>query len=113
MDLNWVDASEAPVPPEEVRIQRLEVTPHGDGRRIKVEIELTPFVQRPSLDVVLIDGQGVEVASTSIIEAVNPRMSFIMHRRTIDLHDPHEMRVVVHYPDGPQADEKKLSLHLG
>jgi hypothetical protein len=113
MDLNWVDASEAPVPPEEVRIQRLEAAPHPDGRRVKVEIELTPFLQRPSLEVAITDGQGDEVASTNIIEAVNPRMSFTMHVRNAGAPGPHQLHVVVYYPDGPQADDKSLSFQLG
>lgn len=113
MDLNWVEASEAPVPPEDVRIQRLNLTPDEDGRRVRVEITLTPFLQRPSLDVVITDGQGDEVASTSIIEAVNPRMSFTMHLRTTDLHAEHQVHVVVHYPDGQQVDEKRATLQLG
>ncbi len=113
MDLNWVDASEAPVPPEDVRVQRLNFTPDGDGRRVRVEIDLTPFLQRPSLDVVITDGQGDEVASTSIIEAVNPRMSFTMHLRTIGVRGAHQVHVVVHYPDGLQVDEKRATLQIG
>ncbi len=84
MDLNLVDPSEIPVPPDDVRIRRLEITPVGDGRRLKVEIELTPFQQPPTLHLTVRDSAGEEVASTSIIEAMAPRMSFTLHLRHVD-----------------------------
>lgn len=112
LDLNLVDPSEIPVPPEDVRIRRLEFTPLGDGRRLKVEIDLTPFQQPPSLHMVVEDSRGEEVASTSIIEAMAPRMSFTLHLRQTDPEGVYRAHCSVEYIDGPKVDETEQTLEL-
>jgi len=112
LDLNLVDPSEIPVPPEDVRIRRLDFTPLGDGKRLKVEIDLTPFQQPPSLHIVVEDSLGAEVASTSIIEAMAPRMSFTLHLRQTDPAGIYRAQCTVEYIDGPKADEREQTLKL-
>ncbi len=81
MDLNFVDPSEAPVPPQEVRVRRIDLKPFPDRRRIKVHLELTPFHERPTLEVEVRDPDGEKVASTSIIETVDYQLEFTLHLR--------------------------------
>jgi hypothetical protein len=110
MDLNLVDSSDVPVPPEDVRIRGLQVMPLSDGRRLRVEIELTPFQKPPTIDVTIENARGVELASTSVIEAMTPQMSFMMHLNAPVQEKAHRVVCVVHYIDGPQTDEKTLIL---
>lgn len=107
-----MDSSEIPLPPADVRIRRLAVSPMGDGKRLKVEIELTPFQQPPTLHVVIRDSNGTEVASTSIIEAMAPRMSFTMHLRELSPGEIYRATCLVEYIDGPKADEREQTLAL-
>jgi hypothetical protein len=108
MDLNLVDPSEVPVPPDEVRIRQMRITPVGDGRRLKVDIDLTPFQQPPSLHMAVNDSRGEEIASTSIIEAMAPRMSFTLHLRLGGGAGDYQ----VEYLDGPKVDEKVVTFQL-
>jgi len=112
LDLNIVDPSEIPVPPEDVRIRRLVITPVGDGGRLKVEIDLTPFQQRPTLHLTIRDSRGEEVASTSIIEAMSPKMSFTLHLRRPDPGGVYQAECLVRYIDGPNVDQKTQKLIL-
>lgn len=79
MDIFFQDPNEIPLPPEEVRILNLSAQPYPDGRRVHVELQLTPFLKRPSGEVIVTDAQGEEVAELSIIESINPRLELTVH----------------------------------
>lgn len=83
------------LPPEEVRIRSLRIEPWPDGRRIKVFIELTPFQQKPSLDLTITDESGDEFANVSIIETMMTRLVLTMH-----------------LPEGAQPGEYRLAASL-
>ncbi len=79
MDIFFQDPSVIPLPPEEVRILRFKATPWPDGRRVHIDLEITPFQKRPSGELVIHNAAGEEVASMTIVEAITPRMEFTMH----------------------------------
>ena len=79
MQLPFVESSESPVPPEEVRVRSVNVEPYADGRRVKISLELTPFQISPDIEVQVTDLDGEEMSSTSIIGAVQGKLSFTMH----------------------------------
>jgi hypothetical protein len=81
-DIFFTDSSEAPVPPEEVRIRTLTVNPRSDGVRVDVHVELTPFQRRPNLELELRDLSGKKLSSLSVVEAIDPIMDFTMHLRS-------------------------------
>lgn len=113
MDLNFVDPSEAPVPPEEVRIRTVIAEPFPDQRRIKVHVELTPFQQRPTLAVVMMNENEDEIATTSIIETLDPVLEFVMHVRRRAPAGEYRLRVAAGY-DEEQApvDVKETTFAL-
>ena len=51
MEIHFHDPSEAPLPPGETRISAVRAEPWPDGRRVSVEVEITPFQQRPNLHI--------------------------------------------------------------
>jgi len=87
--------------PEETHITKLAVEPYPDGYRLHVHIEMTPFQQRPHLDVMLTNSDGEEVASANIVEPLNWKIEFTMHLRG-ELKNPYTMEAVLFYPDGPK-----------
>jgi hypothetical protein len=91
--------------PEETRITSLTAQPYPDGYRLRVNIEMTPFQQRPHLEVVLSDANQDEVASSSIVEPLSWKLEFTMHIRG-ELNNPYTLEAKLFYPDGP-ADEPK------
>jgi len=84
MDLNFIaDPNSIPRPRDQVAIQSLKLTPYPDGQRIRVEIEITPFLpmDRPNLELLVHKDNGAEVASISVVESLNNRVSLTVHLR--------------------------------
>lgn len=77
----FTDSSEAPVPPDEVRIRALKAVPRPDGQRIDTEIEISPFQKKPNVELIIRNQDGLELSSLSVVEAIDPKMDFTMHIR--------------------------------
>lgn len=81
MDIFFADPSEVPLPPPEVRIRQLTAEPSPDGRRVRVYFDVDPFQKRPNAELFVLDEDGNETASVSIIESMSRRMELTMHLR--------------------------------
>jgi nitrogen fixation protein len=97
--------------PEETRITSLTAAPYPDGYRLHVNIEMTPFQQRPHLEVVLRDADNEEIASTSIIEPLGWKLEFTMHIRG-ELNNPYTLEARLFYPDGPAAETQTFTFEV-
>lgn len=97
--------------PEETRITSLSAEPYPDGRRLRVNIEITPFQKRPHLDVTLKDGDGDEVTSASLVEPLNWKIEFTMHIRG-ELKNPYTLEADLFYPDGPSAEPQRFTFDV-
>jgi hypothetical protein len=89
--------------PEETSISRLSAQPYPDGRRLRVNLEITPFQQRPYIEVTLNDSNGIEVASTSIVEPLSWKLEFTMHIRG-EPNNPYTLHARLYYPEGPTRE---------
>jgi hypothetical protein len=98
-DVFFTDSSEAPVPPEEVRLRTLDASLRPDGVRVDVHLELTPFQERPNLELSLANAEGRDLASLSVVEAIDPKMDFTMHLRQPDTEGTYNLKVQVFYSD--------------
>jgi len=67
------------MPPADTRLLDLRVEPYPDGKRLRVAIDLTPFQQKPYLELTLTNSVGEIVASTSIVEPVAWRLELTLH----------------------------------
>ena len=81
MDIFFADPSEVPLPPSEVHIRALNVEPWPDGKRLRVYLEVDPFQKRPNADLTLLDQDGIELSSVSIIESMTRKLELVMHLR--------------------------------
>jgi len=79
MDIFFQDPTEIPLPPNEVRIRQLRAEPWPDNRRVRIYLELTPFQKRPNGEVRILGIGGEEVASVTIVEAIDRKMEFTVH----------------------------------
>lgn len=79
MDINFHDPSDIPLPAKEVRIRKLRVEPLPDQKRVRIFLEITPFQQKPNCEIKIFSDSGDEVASLSIIEAIDYKMQFTVH----------------------------------
>jgi hypothetical protein len=104
LDLNLVDPEDIPRPREEVRLREMVVTPLADRRRVRVDVELTPFLERPNLDVDLVGPGGEPLARTSVIEADSPSFSLTLHIRGAPRGGEHVVRGSLSYAGEPPQD---------
>ncbi len=82
MTINFFQPGDVPQPPDKVKIELLEVEPYPDKWRVKLRVHVTPFLQRPNLEIVMWREER-PVATLSIIETMHPRMEFTMHIRGV------------------------------
>lgn len=107
MDLNLVDPQDVPRPRDEVRLRQLAVTPQADGRRLRIDVDLTPFLERPNLDFAVLAPDGGTVARTSVIEADSPRFSLTMHLRGDPSPGEYRVRGTLSYASAAAQDERE------
>lgn len=105
MDIFFSDPSDVPLPPTEVRIREFTADPWSDGRRIKIYLELTPFQQKPSGEVRIMDVEGNPVASANIIETIDPKMEINLHLRFEDTRGEYQAEVTLFYLQEIPDDE--------
>jgi hypothetical protein len=87
------------MPPSQVRILDLHAEPWPDGRRVRVHLDLTPFEQKPNIDLEISTADGQLVASSSIVESMTSRLVITMHLRSADPTGSYTLQATVSYPD--------------
>ena len=97
--------------PAETHITSLTAEPYPDGYRLRVNSEMTPFQQRPHLEVSLKDADGEEVASSSIVEPLSWKIEFTMHIRG-ELKNPYTLEATLFYPNGPAAEPRTFTFDI-
>jgi len=97
--------------PEETHITSISAEPYPDGRRLHVNIEMTPFQQRPHLDIAINNGIGDEVATASVVEPMTFKIEFTMHLRG-ELANPYTLEAKLFYPDGPSQEPQAFSFDV-
>ena len=99
-------------PPEETRILSLTAEPYEDGRRVRVNIEISPFEKRPHLEVNLTDTDGEEISTASFVEPMTFKLEFTLHLRTEPANGPLDLEARLFYPDGPEAEPVTARFNL-
>lgn len=96
-ELEFVEPDEGPRPPEEVQIERLAARVYPDGRRVRVDVKITPFLQRPNLEFTIFNAAGQPVASLSVIESMDHTFEMTAHLRGPQPVGPHTLRAELFY----------------
>jgi hypothetical protein len=97
--------------PEETQISGLSARPYPDGVRVRVDLEITPFQKRPHIEIIVLDADGDEAASASIVEPMSWKLEFTMHLRG-GIKSPYTLEAKLFYPDGPTAAPRKISFDI-
>ena len=101
------DPQNQPKSREDVRIKQIGIFVHEDGRRLSFGLELTPFLERPCIDVEITNGKGQEAGLLSVIEQMDPNFSLVLHLRDEESIDPYQLRAVIYYTT-PETDPMKV-----
>ena len=112
MDLTFVDSEGIPLPREEVRLREVSVIPLDDRRRIRVEIRITPFLERPNLELVLFAPGGEVVSKVSVVETDTPTLSLTMHLRSEPQAGEYAVRGALSYEMDPPQDIQERRFQL-
>lgn len=100
------------LPPAEVRVTSLRVEPWPDGRRIRVLVSLTPFLERPNLYASIQNAQGDEVSSAVIVETMDNQMVFTMHIRAEEVGGVYTLTLSITYPEIDEVDRRSIEFTL-
>ena len=69
------------MPAKDVSILKLRAIPLPDMKRVTVEMELSPFVEHPNLDISILSPEGEIVANMFVVEARDQVMTLTLHLR--------------------------------
>ncbi len=115
MDIKFFDDPlQSPNSREDVRIKQLGLYLFEDRRRVAVGFDITPFLERPSIQVSIRDLQGKEVSSLHVIETLETNFSLTMHLRDPEPQDTYEVSATLYYatPDTDREDIQTISKTL-
>lgn len=113
MDIKFFDDPlEQPRPREEVRIRQIGLYLYPDLRRMAFGVELTPFVERPSIEVTITNGDGAPAGSLHVIETVTPNFSLTMHLRDAKTTNPYRLAATLYYswPDRERMEIERRDI---
>ncbi|NJD60166.1 MAG: hypothetical protein FIA98_12295 [Anaerolineae bacterium] len=106
------DPNEVRFPPEEVRLQELQVFPAGHSGRVKIRLMLTPFQKRPCVEVTISTIDGNQAAHISILETMLNELEFTMHLRQPQPGSEYSVEAVVYYQKLPEATSSPIDIPL-
>jgi hypothetical protein len=112
MDIFFHDPNEIRLAPEEVRLNKVQVTPQPNGRQVKIYIELTPFMKRPNVEVTITAVSGKEAAHTTILETMLPKLEFTMHLRGPEPGKKYNLETTVYYQRMPEPSTVPMDIPL-
>ncbi len=96
---------------DKVRFNQLGLYVHEDGRRIAVGFDITPFQERPSIELSMKNSDGIESTSLTIIEAIEPQFNITMHLRDPHPINPYTIEAILYYqsPDNDRIVVDKIA----
>jgi hypothetical protein len=112
MNIFLQDPDEIRVPPDEVRLKKVEITPYMDGSRIKLQLELTPFMKRPNISVTITTPSGEQVAHSDILETMLSKLELTMHIRQAKTTGEFTTEISVYYQKLPQPNDSPAEVPL-
>ena len=112
MDIFFQDPDEVRLPPEQVRLLESRITPLEGGSRVKIFLELTPFMKRPSIEITITNSSGEVLAHSSILETMLPKLEFIMHLRESEPGSEYKLEAMVYYQKLPEPSDIQMDLPL-
>lgn len=106
------DPFESPKPRDEVRLKNLGLYVYEDGRRIAVGFDITPFLERPSIEVTIYNLRGERAGALTVIEAMEANFHLTMHLRDKEPADEYRIEAVLYY-EGEDGERLEVDRKAG
>jgi hypothetical protein len=98
MDITFFDNPlEGPQSRDTVRLKQIGLFVYEDLRRVAVGLELTRFVERPSIEITITNARGETAGSLNVIETLTPNFTLTMHLRDREPTDTYELTAQIYY----------------
>ena len=110
MDIFFTNPDDVPLPPEKMEIRELSAVPLGDGKRVSVRFEITPFQQRPNLEITVTNQDDLIVSSLSVVEAIENKMTFTLHLKEPKPTGSYQVVMELFYAELDKMDEDEDAL---
>ena len=91
--------------PKEVKIKQLGLYIYPDGRRVAVGFELTPFIERPCIEIRITNQHGEPAGSMNVIEPNSANFSLTMHLRDKMPSQQYELTATIYFQT-PETDRE-------
>lgn len=72
------------LPRDQVKINSVTAVPYPDGKRVNVAVEVTPFRERPNLEITIRSADNKRVANAAAIAIMNFKVDFNLHLRGVE-----------------------------
>jgi hypothetical protein len=82
-NIDFFNPSDVPQPRDKIKVEKLEAVPYPDGWRVKVIVDVTPFQERPNLEIKVRSTGDRLVSELSVIETMIRHMEFTVHIRGV------------------------------
>ncbi|MBK8988928.1 MAG: hypothetical protein IPM39_23130 [Chloroflexi bacterium] len=112
MQINFFDdPAQTPKSREDVRLNELGLYVYPDGRRVAVGFHLTPFLEKPCIEVRVVNERGETAGWLNVIETADANFSLTMHLRDKKPTTYYEVTATVYYaaPDTDRIDVHTLT----
>jgi hypothetical protein len=112
MNIFLQDPNEVRLPPEEVRLKAVQITPAKNSGRVRIQIELTPFQKRPNIEVNITGPSGKEASHASVLETILAKLEVTMHIREYQPEKEYRVETKVYYQNLPEPTNEPVELVL-
>lgn len=102
------DPEKAPKSREDVRLNDLGLYVYPDGRRVAVGFNLTPFLEKPCIEVRVVNERGEPAGWLNVIETIDANFSLTIHLRDKEPTDLYQVTATVYYQT-PETD--RMDVH--
>ncbi|MDJ0757420.1 MAG: hypothetical protein QNJ45_28055 [Ardenticatenaceae bacterium] len=98
MDINFFDnPQETPRMREDVRFEKLRIEVSPEGKRVAVDVAITPFIERPTIELYMANGNGEKAGLLTIIETLDRVIQVVIHLRDREKANPYTLRASLYY----------------
>lgn len=98
MNIDFFDnPDETPRMREDVRFESLRIEVSPEGRRVAVDLVIVPFIERPTVELTLTNGEQKRAGLLTIIETLDRKIQVVMHLRDAHTVNPYTLDASLFY----------------
>lgn len=110
MEIQFNEPQDIPLPPNEVRIREASMERQSDGSRVRVVLQLTPFLEKPVIEIKILNDDDTVNVSSTIVETTDSQMSLTMHIKQPGANLGSRGVFIVSYPELGEVDRRIIDL---